>query len=119
MRPRAIALALLIDVEDDALDLVALVHHLARMADLAHPAHVADVQQAVDAFLDLDEGAVVGQVADHAGDDRAGRIALGHLVPGIGLDLLHAQRDFLLLLVDVQHLHFDLVADLRPARWDG
>ena len=36
------------------------------MADLAGPAHVADVQQAVDAFLDLDEGAVVGEVADRA-----------------------------------------------------
>src|SRR5207249_1756194 len=46
-----------------------------------------------------------------AGDLRAGRIALGHLVPRVGLDLLDAQRDFLLLFIDVQHLHFDRVAD--------
>ena len=81
------------------------------MGDLAHPAHVADVQQAVDAFLDLDEGPVIGEVADDAGNDGARRIALGHLVPGVGLDLLHAERDFLLVLVDVEHLDLDLVAD--------
>src|SRR5262249_45355745 len=105
------ALALLVHVEDDAGDLVALADHLAGVGDLAHPAHVADVQEAVDALLDLDEGAVVGQVADHARDDRARRVALGHLVPRAGLHLLHAQGDFLLLLVDVQDLHLDLVAD--------
>ena len=44
---------------------------------------------------------------------RARRIALGDLVPGVRLGLLHAQRDFLLLLVDVQHDDFDLVADLH------
>src|SRR5262249_39163203 len=105
------ALALLVDVEDDAGDLVALGDDLGGVGDLAHPAHVADVQQAVDALLDLDEGAVVGQVADGAADDRALRVALGDLVPGVGLDLLHAQGDFLLLLVDVEDLHLDLVAD--------
>ena len=54
------------------------------MGDLLDPAHVADVQQAVDALLDLDEGAVVGQVANDAADDGAGRILLGDLVPGLG-----------------------------------
>ena len=83
------------------------------MADLAGPRHVADVQQAVDALFDLDEGAVVGEVADGALDHRAGRIAVGHAVPGVLLGLLHAQRDFLLLLVDLQHDDFDLVVDLH------
>src|SRR5262249_44404394 len=55
-------LAVLVHVEDDAGDLVALADDLAGVADLAHPAHVADVQQAVDALLDLDEGPVVGEV---------------------------------------------------------
>src|SRR6266545_2981389 len=38
---------LLIDIEDDALDLLPLADHLARMTDLAHPTHVADMQQAI------------------------------------------------------------------------
>ena len=70
------------------------------------------MQQAVDAFLDLDEGAVVGQVADLAGDDRAGRVLLGDQGPGVGLGLLHAQADFLLVLVDLQDDDVDLVADV-------
>ena len=83
------------------------------MADLAGPRHVADVQQAVDPFFDLDEGAVVGEVANRAFDHRAGRVAVGDLVPGVRLGLLHAERDFLLLLVDVQHDDFDLVVDVH------
>src|SRR5262249_29973431 len=104
-------LALLVHVEDDALDLLALADHLTGVADLAHPAHVADVQEAVDPLLNLDKSAVVGQVADDPGDLCARRVALGDLVPGVGLHLLDAQRDFLLFLVDVQDLHLDLVAD--------
>ena len=45
-------------------------------------------------------------------DHGAGRVLVGHLVPRVGLRLLHAQRDFLLVLVDAQDDHLDLVADL-------
>ena len=94
------AAAFLVDRQHLALDLLALLEHFARVADLAGPRHVADVQQAVDAFFDLDEGAVVGEVANLALDDAAGRVLVGDLVPRIRLGLLHAERDFLLLLVD-------------------
>ena len=70
------------------------------------------MQQAVDAFLDLDERAVVGEVADLALDDGVGRVLLGHARPGVGLDLLHAEADFLLVLVDVQDDDLDLVAEV-------
>src|SRR5439155_6279571 len=119
------ALALLIHVEDHAGHLVTFADHLARMADLAYPAHVADVQQSVDALLNFDKSAVIGQIAHRPGDDGPWRVALGHFIPGVRLNLLHAQGDFLLLLIDVQHLHFNLIADgdelarvvdaLRPA----
>ena len=82
------------------------------MADLAGPAHVGDVQQAVDALFDLDEGAVVGEVADGPLDHRARRVLAGDLVPGVDLGLLHAQGDFLLVLVDPQDDDLDLVADV-------
>ena len=64
LRPSAIALLLLVDGENDTLDLFALLHDLGRVRDLLGPRHVRDVQQAVDALLQLDERAVVGQVAD-------------------------------------------------------
>ena len=70
------------------------------------------MQQAVDALLQLDEGTVVGQVADLAADDRAVRIAFGDVVPGILLGLLHAERDLLAFVVDAEDDDLDLVADL-------
>ena len=88
------ALLFLIDAEDDRLDVFALLEHFRRVADLLGPRQVGDVQQAVDAFFDLDERAVVGDVADLALDHRAGRIFLGHAFPGVLLDLLHAEARF-------------------------
>ncbi|MGC4033199.1 MAG: hypothetical protein QM754_15985 [Tepidisphaeraceae bacterium] len=54
--------------------------------------------------------AVVGDVADLAGDDAAGRVLLGDAFPRVLLDLLHAERDFLLVLVDLEDLDLDLLA---------
>jgi hypothetical protein len=69
------------------------------------------VQQAVDARLDLDERAVVGEVADLALDDGARRVLLGDELPGVHLGLLHAEADLLLVLVDVEDDDFDLLAE--------
>ena len=88
------ALLFLIDVEHHRPDGFALLQHFAGMADLLGPRQIGNMQQAVDAFFDLDERAVVGDVADFALDDRAGRILLGHALPRILLDLLHAQARF-------------------------
>ena len=105
-------LPFLIDVEDLAAHALALFEDLVGMADLAGPAHVGDVQEAVDALLDLDEGPVVRQVPHRPLDHGAGRVLAGDLVPGVGLGLLHPQGDFLLLLVDAKDDDLDLVADL-------
>jgi hypothetical protein len=69
---------------------------------------VRDVDQAVHALLDADEDAEVGDVADLALDDRPDRVLVLEERPGIGLDLLHAQRDALGLGIDVQHHRLDL-----------
>ena len=63
------ALGLGIDADDLHLHRVADIHDLARMGD-ASPCHVGDMQQPVDA-AEIDEGAVVGDVLDHAVDDLA------------------------------------------------
>ena len=71
------------------------------------------MHQAFDALLQLDERAVVGD-ADHAAMHmRADRIALRGIEPRIGRELLEAQRHALLLAVELQHLHLDLVAHLH------
>ena len=58
-----------IDVQDHHFDFLVDGHHLRRMADAA-PAHVGDVQQAVDA-AQVDERAELGDVLDHALADLA------------------------------------------------
>ena len=105
------SLLLLVDFDDHAANHLALLEDLVGVGDLLGPGDVRDVEQTVDARLDLDERAVVGEVPDRAFDDRAGGVLLGDEFPGVDLDLLHAQGDLELLLVDVKDDDFDLVTD--------
>ena len=66
LHAEADAAALLVDVEHHDLDFLADVHHLGRVDVLVGPVHLRDVHQALDALLDLDEAAVVGDVRDLA-----------------------------------------------------
>ena len=74
------------------------------------------MQQAIDAFFHLDECPVVRQVADRTRDRGVDRVFLGDVVPRIGLRLLHAERDFLLVLVNAKHDDVDFVANLDQLR---
>ena len=67
------ATALLVDVEDHDLDFLADVHDLGRVDVLVRPVHLRHVDEAFDAFLDLDEAAVVGNVRNLAEEPRARR----------------------------------------------
>ena len=70
------------------------------------------MDQALDARLDLDEGAVVGDVGDLAEQARALRVAARDAVPRVVAELLDAERDAVLLGVELQHLGVELLADL-------
>ena len=61
------ALGLVVDLDDLDRDRLADIEHLGRVVDAA-PGDVGDMQQAVDA-AEIHEGAVVGDVLDHAFDD--------------------------------------------------
>jgi hypothetical protein len=100
-----------VDVEQHGLDLVALLEELRRVLDALGPRHVADVDEAVDAFLDLHEDTEVGDVADVALDHGTRRVLLGQLLVRVRLELLHAERDAVLLDVDVEDDGLDHVAD--------
>ena len=60
---------LAIELQDAHIDFGADLHDFRRMLD-ALPRHVGDVQQAIDA-AEVDERTVIGDVLDHALDDRA------------------------------------------------
>ena len=61
--------------------------------------------------LELDEGAVVGDVGDAALDLGAERVFGGDALPRILVELLHAERDALRLGVDADDLHLHGLAD--------
>src|SRR6266702_523351 len=110
------ALVLDVDVQHHRLDHVTLLELLARVLDALVPGDVGDVHQAVDALLDLDERAVVGErhhLARHAGADR---VLLVGAVPRVLLDLLQAQADALAGGVELEDHHPHFLADLEHLR---
>jgi hypothetical protein len=81
--------------------------------DLLGPAHLAHVDEALDARLQLHEGAVVGDRHDLAADLLARGVRLFGVVPRIFLGLLEAEGDALRLGVVLEDLDGHLVADLE------
>src|SRR5712664_926383 len=113
LHAQADALGLAVHVQHHRLHLVADGHDLGRVLHALGPAHLADVDQALDARLHLDEGAVIGE-ADHlAAHARARRVLLRGVRPGILLDLLEAQADALGGRIELEHGDAQLVADVE------
>ena len=71
------------------------------------------MDEAFDAFFQFHERAVRHKVRDLAFDLLADREPFFDLVPRILLRLLQAERDALFLLVDIEHDHFELLADFE------
>src|SRR4029079_15945349 len=117
LEPEADALVVAVDVQDHDVDGVALLYDFRRMLHALRPAHVGDVNETVDARLDLDERAEAREVANLAGDARADRVAERQHHPRILFGLLHAERDLLLVRIDLEHDGFDRLADADEPRW--
>src|SRR4029079_3976358 len=110
------AAAARIDAQDHGLDQVALIEDLRRVLDALAPGHLGDVDQSLDARLELDERAVVGQADDLAVHARRDRVAGDDVAPRVGRELLVAERDALGGGVVLEHHHVDLVVDLEDLR---
>ena len=82
---------LLIDVEDHHLHLLTGGDDLAGVHVLLGPAHFGDMDQPFDPRLQLDEGAVIGDVGHPAGKLDPDRVFYLDAVPGVRLELLHAE----------------------------
>ena len=83
------------------------------MVDLARPAHVGDVNHAVDALFEFDKRAVGRQIANLAAHVRANGIVVDCHFPRIFFELAQAEGNLLLFLVDVEDNRLDFVADLE------
>src|SRR5690606_1577263 len=107
------ALALRIDRQHDGLEGVALLEVADDVFAGGVPADVGQVDQAVDAAVQADADAEVGDRLDLALDLVSLLVQHGEGLPRIAGDLLHAERDAATLLVHVQHHDLDLVTDLH------
>ena len=112
LRPEADSLVLRVEVENHRLHLLAHLEHLRRMLWL-RPRHLADVNEALDALLELHERAVVGERDDLALDLRARRVGVGRHVPRVFHGLLEAKRHPLGVGVVLEDFDGDLVAHLE------
>src|SRR5690625_302797 len=105
------AALLLVHIQHHHLDLLRGGDDLARVDVLLGPAHLGDVNQSLDARLQLHEGAVVGDVGHAAQELGADRVLGSHAFPGVCLQLLHAEADALRLRVEADDLDLHLLAD--------
>ena len=96
---------------------LALVDHVARMGD-ALVGQLADVDQALEAVAHADERPEVDELGDRAVDDVADLEVRDRRVPRIRLQPPDRQADAATLVVDVDDLGLDLLAD-RDSRLRG
>src|SRR5436190_6891380 len=100
-----------IDFQDLHFDFLRGGDDLAGVHVLFGPRHFRDVDQAFDARLQFDERAVVGDVGDAAGEAGVERILGLDALPRIVQQLLHAERDAVGLVVDLDDLDLHGLAD--------
>ena len=111
LEAEAEAMALGVQADDLELEDLALVHHVTGVRD-ALVAQLADVDEALEALADPDEGAEVHELRDRAVDDVADLEVRDRRLPRIGLQAADREADPAPLVVDVDDLGLDLVTDL-------
>src|SRR6185437_4388763 len=102
-----------IDFEHLHFDFLRRRNDLAGMNVLLGPRHFRNVDQSLDARLQFDERAVVGDVGHAAFETRADREFSFDALPRIVEQLLHAKRDTVRLVIDLDDLHFHRLADIE------
>ncbi len=102
-----------IDFENLHVDFLRRRDDLARMHVLFRPRHFGDMDQALDAGLELHERAVVGDVGDAALKACTHRVLRLDALPRIILQLFHSERDAVGFVVDLDDLDLHLLADIE------
>src|SRR6266699_1789470 len=100
-----------IDAQHHAFDLITYIDQLRRMFGALRPGHFADMDEAFDSLLKLDECSVISHADDAPVHMRADRIAMLGIQPWVRRELLESQRDSLLVAIKLEYLHLNLIAD--------
>src|SRR5438132_6531734 len=79
-----------------------------------HPwGQFGEMDQSLNAILDASKSPKGCDFCDHPCDHLARSIALFNRGPGINLGSLNGERDFLLIFVYAEHLHFNMLTDVQ------
>src|SRR4030095_6391864 len=105
-----------VDVQYNRFDVLTELKHLRRVLHALAPRHLGNMHKAFNTRSELDKSAVVGNVNNLAGDTNAREVLIRNERPGIGLQLLVAERNAFLLAVVLKHLDGDLLTDLEQFR---
>src|SRR5579859_1532945 len=74
---------------------------------------LGEMDQALDAIFNACESSKWRNLGHDSGDYLARRVALLYGGPGINLGPLDGERNLLLVFIDAEHLHLDLLADMQ------
>ena len=102
----------LVDLDDAGFDFLADLEDVLDLVDVIF-ADLRDVDEAVDVVLQLHERAEAGELGDLAVDEVADLVVRVDVLPRIVAQLLDAEADALVRLVDVDDDGFDFVALLE------
>src|SRR5690606_28276933 len=107
---------LFVDVQNHDFHFVADLYDLRRVDVLVGPVHFGHVHQTFDAFFQLGEATVVGQVGDAGHYAGVFRVTGLDGDPRVFAQLLQTQRYAVTLAVELQHLDIDLVTNVDDFR---
>ncbi len=102
--------------QHDRFDLVADIHQLGRMPNVARPRHLGNVDETLDSLLQFDERAVVGDRHDFSAYSRAHGVFLVDVGPWVRQKLLEPQRNTLAVPVDVENFYIEQGPDVHDLR---
>src|SRR5690242_18410203 len=100
-------------IEHNRLNFIAGLHDLRRMLHPLRPGHLADVDETLNALLQLYKSTVVGNAENASTNVRTDRVALCCVEPRIRRELFESERDALLVFVELENFDVNLIADIH------
>jgi len=106
-------LVLLVQTENHGIHHLPHRNDLRRVFDVLRPAHFGNMNKPFDPFFNFHKRAVVSERYDLADHFRSDGIFRFDILPRMRLQLLVAERNTFLLLVEVEHDDIDLLIQLH------
>ena len=113
------SLVRLVDSEDLSFHRVSFFQNFGSVCRFACPRHIRNVDHAVDAFFELDKGAIGGGVANDSFHGATHRVSEMDFFPRVGLEVANGKGKLLLFLADADHDGIDFLTILQDVARAG